>query len=129
MEGQYVTSNTPGAAFGITASGTYSPRLELLQNEMASGQYTTMEQAAMLGREIASVYQGKTGDMNASPYSIFNINASTKPVSTDTVVNGPTTSASWIDQVKQWFSDHAMAFVLVLIGVVFLFGAFLTYRK
>lgn len=115
--------------FGLTATGVYSPRLDLLQHEMSSGQYTSMADAAALGREISSVYSGRSGDMNAagSP-SYFDSKASMSPVSTDMAVNGPTSGASWIDQIKQWFSDHAMAFVLIVVGLVFLVGAFITWN-
>lgn len=146
MDSGLYTSNTPGSMFGITASGIYSPRLAELQSELASGQYTAPDQAAMLGRQIVATYNGTTGDMNAAGSSSM-----IDQLERD-VMKAPSFGASssggdtpFMTKLKSdlfkgtgfnpdspfptWFSENVMRFVLVLLGVVFLFGAFLTYRK
>lgn len=134
-----ITSNTPG--FGMTGAGTYSPRLEVLQTEMASGQYTTMDQAAMLGRQIAAAYNGTTGDMNATGSSSgFDqlMRDVMKQPSSGATGSGDTALISQIrgdvykgssSALPAWITENVTRFVLVVIGIVFLFGSFMTFRK
>lgn len=146
MDGSQITSNTSG--FGITSSGSYSPRLDSLQQEYSSSSSSGLsaKDYAALGQQIQDVYSGKSGDMNNSstdPNSTFSKMQSLLQSTLGAVTGGvggaaqgyansaasQSTSGSWADQAKAWLKENGFKIFLVVLGIVFLFGAFLTYRK
>lgn len=140
------TANTygfpPGTVIPQSANFGVS-RLDVLNNELSSGYYSSTGDIAALTREISRVSSGMTGDMNVSsgstgastPWYLGGASNSSSPSDTSWFMGGAPNSGSAsassgiVDSIKKFFTDSSVTIASVVIGIVLLIGAFFIYRR